>query len=48
MAVTDTLAEVSSEVELRELLGTPVPRVIAKERTRLHGLGPRYEQQLYG
>jgi len=48
MAVTDTLAEVSSEVELRELLGTPAPRVIAKERARLHELGPQYEEQLYG
>ena len=32
----DTLAEISSEAELRELLGTPAPRVITKERTRLH------------
>ena len=32
----DTLAEVKSEAELRELLGTPAPRVITKERTRLH------------
>jgi hypothetical protein len=36
MAVSDTLAEISSEAELRELLGTPAPRVITKERTRLH------------
>ena len=36
MAVTGTLAEISSEAELRELLGTPAPRVITKERTRLH------------
>jgi uncharacterized protein len=36
MAVTDTLAEISSESELRELIGTPAPRVITKERTRLH------------
>ena len=36
MAVPDTLAEISSEAELRELLGTPAPRVITKERTRLH------------
>jgi len=35
--VQDTLAEVKSEAELRELLGTPAPRVITKERTRLHG-----------
>ena len=36
MAVSDTLAEISSEAELRELLGVPAPRVIAKERARLH------------
>ena len=36
MAVTDTLAEISTEAELRELVGTPAPRVITKERTRLH------------
>jgi PPOX class probable FMN-dependent enzyme len=36
MAVPDTLAEISSEADLRELLGTPAPRVITKERTRLH------------
>jgi uncharacterized protein len=36
MAVLDALAEISSEAELRELLGTPAPRVITKERTRLH------------
>src|SRR5205809_91816 len=35
MAVLDALAEISSEAELRELLGTPAPRVITKERTRL-------------
>jgi PPOX class probable FMN-dependent enzyme len=34
--VKDTLAEISSEAELRELLGTPALRVITKERTRLH------------
>jgi uncharacterized protein len=34
--VKDTLAEISSEAELRALLGTPAPRVITKERTRLH------------
>ena len=32
----DTLAEISSEAELRGLLGTPALRVITKERTRLH------------
>jgi hypothetical protein len=36
MAVTDTLAEITSEAELRELLEAPIPRVITKERTRLH------------
>src|SRR5215472_3427962 len=36
MAVQDTLAEISSEAELRELLGAPAPRVITKERARLH------------
>ena len=36
MAVSDTLAEISSEAELRELLGVPAPHVIAKERARLH------------
>jgi hypothetical protein len=35
MAVSDTLAEVSSEAELWEFLGTPASRVITKERTRL-------------
>jgi len=34
--VKDTLAEISSEAELRGLLGTPALRVITKERTRLH------------
>jgi uncharacterized protein len=34
--VKDTLAEISSEAELRELLGAPALRVITKERTRLH------------
>jgi len=36
MTVTDSLAEISSEAELRELLGTPMPRAITKERIRLH------------
>jgi len=36
MTVTDSLAEISSEAELRELLGTPTPRAITKERIRLH------------
>jgi hypothetical protein len=36
MTVTDSLMEISSETELRELLGTPMPRAITKERLRLH------------
>ena len=36
MAVTDTLTEIMSAAELRELLGTPATRAITKERTRLH------------
>jgi PPOX class probable FMN-dependent enzyme len=36
MTVTDSLTEISSEAELRELLGTPMPRAITKERVRLH------------
>jgi uncharacterized protein len=36
MTVTDNLAEISSEAELRELLGTPRQRAITKERMRLH------------
>ena len=56
MAVSDTLAEISSGAELRELLGTPAPRVIAnpvqpREET-LEALerysGPQYETHLYG
>ena len=56
MAVSDTLAEISSEAELRELHGTPAPRVIAKaiqpreetleELERYYG--PLYETHLYG
>jgi hypothetical protein len=36
MAVADTLTEMSSAAELRDLLGTPADRVLAKERARLH------------
>ena len=36
MTVTDSLVEISSEAELRELLGTPMPRAVTKERVRLH------------
>ena len=57
MAVSDTLAQISSEEELRELLGTPAPHaVIAKtiqpreetleELERYYG--PQYETHLYG
>ena len=36
MTVTDSLVEISSETELRELLGQPTQRAITKERVRLH------------
>ncbi len=36
MAVTGSLVEISSEAELRELLGPPGQRAITKERIRLH------------
>ena len=36
MAVTDTIMQITSWAELRELLGTPATRAITKERTRLH------------
>ena len=36
MTATDSLVEISSGAELTELLGTPKPRVLAKERTTLH------------
>ncbi len=36
MTVTDSMMEISSEAELRELLGTPMPRAVTKERVRLH------------
>jgi PPOX class probable FMN-dependent enzyme len=36
MTVTDSVVEISSEAELRELLGTPMPRAVTKERVRLH------------
>jgi hypothetical protein len=56
MAVSDTLAEISSEAELWELLGTPAPHVIAKtiqpRKETLEQLeryyGPQYETHLYG
>jgi uncharacterized protein len=31
-----TIVDISSEAELREILGTPTERVVKKERTRLH------------
>jgi len=46
MAVSDTLAEVSSEAELCELLGTPAPRVITKERTRLIRDAPFFDDMI--
>ena len=36
MTVTDSLVEISSEAELRELLGYPAGRAVTKERIRLH------------
>src|SRR5215467_15959612 len=36
MTVTDSLVEISSEAELRELLGYPAGRAVTKERVRLH------------
>jgi PPOX class probable FMN-dependent enzyme len=36
MTATDSLVEISSEAELRELLGYPVGRAVTKERARLH------------
>ena len=36
MTVTDSLVEISSEAELRELLGQPMQRAVTKERIRLH------------
>jgi PPOX class probable FMN-dependent enzyme len=36
MTVTDSLVEISSEAELRELLGQPMQRAVTKERVRLH------------
>src|SRR5215472_13936438 len=36
MTVAGSLVEISSEAELRDLLGAPMPRAVTKERTRLH------------
>lgn len=36
MAAWDAIHEVTSEAELRDLLGTPKPRAITKERVKLH------------
>lgn len=38
MALTEGLVEITSESELRDLLGPPVPRAVTKERTRLHAV----------
>lgn len=38
MVVSDAMREVTSETELRELLGVPAARVLSKERTALHEL----------
>jgi hypothetical protein len=56
MAVSDSLAEIRSEAELRERLGTPAPRVIPtaiqprgetlEDLERYYG--PQYETHLYG
>ena len=54
--MAETTSEISSEAELRELLGTPAPRVIAKSiqprEETLEQLeryyGPQYETHLYG
>ena len=36
MTVTDSVVEISSEAELRALLGDPMPRAVTKERVKLH------------
>ena len=36
MTVTDSVVEISSEAELRALVGEPMPRAVTKERSRLH------------
>jgi uncharacterized protein len=36
MTVTDGVVEISSEAELRALLGEPMPRAVTKERVKLH------------
>lgn len=38
MAETERWTEVTSEAELREMLGVPIPRVISKDRARLHAV----------
>jgi hypothetical protein len=54
MTVMDSLAEISSEAELRELLETPMPRAITnaerpgsvEELERYYG--PQYATRIYG
>ena len=36
MAVSDVMHEITSEAELRDVLGVPAERVLKKERTALH------------
>ncbi|MBA9005552.1 pyridoxamine 5'-phosphate oxidase family protein [Thermomonospora cellulosilytica] len=42
MADGGRLTEVTSEAELRALLGPPMPRAVTKERTRLHEMDRRW------
>ncbi|SEF61626.1 hypothetical protein SAMN04489712_101601 [Thermomonospora echinospora] len=42
MASDTGFVEVASEARLRELLGTPMPRAVAKERARLHEMDRRW------
>src|SRR5215831_11430484 len=38
MAISDGMREITSEAELRDLLGVPAARALTKERTVLHAL----------
>ena len=42
MAEPDRGVEITSELELRELLGAPMPRAATKERLRLHGIDKQW------
>ena len=42
MAEPDRGVEITSELELRELLGTPMPRAATKERIRLHAIDKQW------